>query len=71
MSYRNVLIGRYGAAQEAQEESAPLSYIDIRNREALRAWRERCIEGPIESRTGPRRSWLVSLIWTDSGSPLR
>jgi hypothetical protein len=71
VSYKNVLIGRYGAAQDAQEESVPLSYIDIRNREALQAWRERCIGAPAELRSEPRRSWLASLIWVDSASSLR
>ena len=68
MSYKNVLIGRHGAAQE---EFAPLSCIDIRNREALRAWRERCIGAPVELRSEPRRSWLASLISADSASSLR
>ena len=66
MSYKTVLLGRNGAANDAWEEPTPLSYLDFRNREALRAWRERSTPDPLRSRAGRKRSWLSALGWSDS-----
>jgi hypothetical protein len=46
VSYKSVLLGRHNAALESREEPAPLNYIDLRNQEALRAWRRRCAGMP-------------------------
>ena len=41
MSYKHVLLDRHFASGDGIEEDAPLDYIALRNRDALRAWHER------------------------------
>jgi hypothetical protein len=45
VSDRNVLLERYVAALELKDEPAALSYMDFRNQESLRAWRQRRAAG--------------------------
>ena len=71
MSYKAVLLGRHGLAREAREEPAPLSYIDCRNQDALRAWRERYARPPGERVRERPRGWLSALRWADVGILIR
>jgi hypothetical protein len=76
VKYKTVLLGRHDAMNDHREDPSPLTYIGIRNQEALRAWRERAAQGsgaaPLRKTTERRRSWLASFGWADSaGSLLR
>jgi len=62
VSYKNVLLGRHEAAMESRDEPAPLSYMDLRNQESLRAWRQRCAGMPELASRYRRRFWLMSLF---------
>ena len=66
MSYKTVLLGRHGSVREAREDPTPLSYIDCRNQEALRAWRKRYAQEPREPVPERRRTWLSALRRADS-----
>lgn len=66
MSYKTVLLGRYVAALESQDEPAPLSYIDLRNQESLRAWRQRCAAAAGFENRRRRRISLLNLIRADT-----
>ena len=71
VKYKTVLLGRHGAAADAQDEPTPLSYLDCRNQDALRAWRERSTRGAPETVTARKRSWLAAFGWADSAGLLR
>ena len=74
MSYKAVLLGRHGLAREARdarEEPAPLSYIDCRNQDALRAWRERYARPAAASVPERPRSWRSALRWADADVLIR
>jgi len=71
LSYKNVLLGRHGAAKDARDETASLSYLDCRNQDALRAWRERSTRDPRDSGSSRKRSWLSAFGWPDSAGLLR
>jgi len=62
VSYKKVLLGRHVAAMESREEPALLNYIDLRNQEALRAWRRRCAGIPGEESRCRRRFWFKALF---------
>jgi len=47
---------------ESREEPALLNYIDLRNQEALRAWRRRCAGIPGEESRCRRRFWFKALF---------
>jgi hypothetical protein len=66
VSYKNVLLGRHVAALESKDEPAMLNYIDLRNQEALRAWRQRCAAIPGLDNRYRRRFWFKGLFRTDS-----
>lgn len=71
MSYKAVLLGCHGSTHEAREEPAPLSYLDCRNQDALRAWRERYARLPGERVPARPRTWLSALRWADAGLLIR
>jgi len=70
LSYKTVLLGLDGPAGDAHEDPTPLSYIEYRNQQALRAWRERAAKARA---TVPerRRSWLSAFRWADSAELIR
>lgn len=71
MSYKSLLLGRYDSVLDEFDEPAPLNYMDYRNQEALRAWRERYSHPPADTRMSARRTWLSSLRWTAPAALVR
>lgn len=66
MSYKHVLLGRHLAAMESRDEPAMLDYLDLRNRDSLRAWRQRYGAPPGFENRCRRRFWLMSLLRPES-----
>ena len=71
MSYKHVLLDRHFASGDGIEEDAPLDYIALRNRDALRAWHERCLGVPVTRETDRKRHWLRRLaFWARTDTAL-
>lgn len=66
VSYRNILLGRHEAAMESRDEPALLNYMDLRNQESLRMWRQRCAAVPGVENRRHRRFWLMTLFRADN-----
>jgi len=50
MSYRNLLVERFRRVSEQPLEPSTIDYLEHRNREALRAWRQRQLEYELRRR---------------------
>lgn len=61
MSYKDMLLVRSQAFEESELHSA-LDYLDLRNREALQAWRVRRVTGGFHSSQVLHRNWLPSWL---------
>jgi hypothetical protein len=53
MSYRNILVERFRRVAEQPVEPRAIDYLEHRNREALRAWRQRQFEYELRKRVQP------------------
>ncbi len=71
VSYKSVLLGSSRAHVSGLEEIGPLTPLELRNRESLRAWRERALQPHPDAPLNPRRSWLASFGWADSAGRQR
>lgn len=61
MSYKRLLLDRHVACSDGVSESAPLDYIALRNRDALRAWHQRSVGVPALMESERKGSWLRRL----------
>lgn len=59
MSNKAILLQRYQLASEVDEPAAALSYLQLRNREALRAWQMRLAQQQSAARAGAQQQAIA------------